>query len=226
MGLHAPVGTRFTLWEETGTIIGVVKDFHFKSLHNPIEPLLMRIYEPRWLSFLFIRIKPENIPDTIRFIENKWSTFSPNTPFEYNFVDELLENQYTTDRRINRIIQYFTILSILIACLGVFGLASYMAEKRTKEIGIRKVLGSSISGVVLLISKEFTILVGISSMIAWPIGYFVMHRLLQNYAYRTHLNIWIFILSGLAALIITFMTVSSQSMKAATANPINSLRYE
>ena len=226
MRLDAPVGTRFTLWEETGTIIGVVKDFHFKSLHNPIEPLLMRLYEPRWLSVLFIRINPEHIPDTIQFIDNKWRKFSPNVPFEYNFVDQLLENQYTTDQRINRIIQYFTILSILIACLGVFGLASYMAEKRTKEIGIRKVLGSSVSGIVLLISKEFTILVGISSMIAWPIGYFVMHKLLQNYAYRTHLNIWIFMLSGLAALIITFMTVSTQSIKAATANPINSLKYE
>ena len=159
-------------------------------------------------------------------LENKWKKFSPDVPFQFNFIDQLLENQYTTDQRISMIIRYFTIMSILIACLGLHGLVSYVAEQRTKEIGIRKVLGSSVSGIIILLSKEYVILAGIANLIALPVGYFVMNKLLQNYAYKTNLNIWTFILSGLAALSITLLTVSYQSVKAATANPVKSLRYE
>ena len=226
MKLDSPVGSQFTLWEKTGTIVGVVRDYHFKSLHNPIEPLLLRLYEAQWLSFLFVRVKPENISNTVYFLENKWKKFSPDVPFQFNFIDQLLENQYTTDQRISMIIRYFTIMSILIACLGLHGLVSYVAEQRTKEIGIRKVLGSSVSGIIILLSKEYVILAGIANLIALPVGYFVMNKLLQNYAYKTNLNIWTFILSGLAALSITLLTVSYQSVKAATANPVKSLRYE
>jgi putative ABC transport system permease protein len=226
MGIESPLGKHFTLWDKTGTIIGVVKDYNFRSLHFKIEPLLLRLYEPQWLNFMFIRIKSEHIPQTLNFLESKWKTFAPGYPFRYRFVDDSLDRMYTTEKRIRTMFNYITFLAIFIACLGLFGLASFLAEQRTKEIGIRKVLGATVPGIVLLFSGKFVKWVMISNIIAWPAAYYLVNQWLQNFAYRTEIHMGIFIFSGLTALAVALLTLSYQSIKAATANPVEALRYE
>jgi putative ABC transport system permease protein len=225
IGMENPVGKQLYFGDSATTIIGVVKDYHFKSLHSEIDPLIMAIV-PSLYRYVFIKLDAGDIPSTVAGIENAWKTFFPDTPFEYHFLDEAYDNLYRTEQRMGTLFNYFTVLAILISCLGLFGLASFMAEKRTKEIGIRKVLGASLSGIVVLLNKQFTKWALISNLIAWPLAYYAMSGWLRGFAYRKDLSIWIFILAAMSALAIAVITVSYQSVKAALADPAKSLRYE
>jgi len=208
----------------TGRIIGVAKDFHFRSLRFDIEPLVIHLWP--WLNYIIVRVQPDHVPSTLAFLERTWQKFDPNHPFEYYFLDDRFASLYRAEESLGQISGAFATLAIFVACLGLFGLAAFTAEQRTKEIGIRKVLGASISGIVLLLSKEFTKLVLVSNLIAWPIAYWAMNRWLQDFAYRIHIGVGTFLLAGVLALIIALLTVSFQAIKAALANPVKALRYE
>jgi len=225
MGMEDPVGKRFAFWEQWGTIVGVAKDFHFQSLHNKINPISFKL-NPGWLRRLYVRIKPDDIPATIGFMKNTWNRIVPDYPFEYNFLDESFERLYEAEQQMSAITNYFTILGIFIACLGLFGLAAFMAERRTKEIGIRKVLGASVPKLIYLLSSEFAKWVLVANIIAWPIAYFIARRWLQNFAYRTNITVEIFLLTAALSLFIALATVSFKALKTATANPAKALRYE
>ena len=226
-GWDSPIGKKFSAItrNDEGSVIGVVKDFHFKSLHKKIEPLVLYI-KPESFNYLSVRIRPSNISGTLDFIKERWNEFSPNRPFEYFFFDEYFDRLYKAEEKLGKIFGSFSLLAIFIACLGLFGLASFATEQRTKEIGIRKVLGASISGIVLLLSKDFTKLVIVSNLIAWPIAYWAMSRWLQDFAYRINIGLGTFLLAGAIALVIALLTVSLQAIKAALANPVEALRYE
>ena len=226
MGMADPIGKPFVLDEDArGTIVGVVKDFHFLPLTNAMEPLILMI-QPGFYREVLVKIRSDNMKKTIRHIENAWKKISPDYPFEYHFLDERFEANYRDELRAGKIFQYFVIIAIFISCLGLLGLASFTAEQKTKEIGVRKVLGASIPRIVFLLIKEFTKWVILSNLIAWPIAYFAMNSWLQNFAYRVNIGILTFILSAIVALVIAVMTVSYQSIKAALANPVESLQYE
>lgn len=227
MEMQEPVGKRFAFWEEWGTIVGVVKDFHFQSLHNKINPIAFRINpNSGWLRHIYIRIKPDDIPAAIGFIKDVWNRIVPDYPFEYHFLDESFERLYKAEQQMGTITNYFTVLGIFIACLGLFGLAAFMAERRTKEIGIRKVLGASVLKLICLHSSEFAKWVLVANFIAWPVAYFMANRWLQNFAYRTNVKLWMFLLAAALSLFIALVTVSFKAFKAATANPAEALRYE
>jgi ABC-type antimicrobial peptide transport system permease subunit len=226
MQLKSPLGKQLTLMGNTGSIIGIVKDYHFKPLNLSLEPLVLRLYDSQWLRFIYVRIKPEKISEVLTYTENQWKQFFPGIPFQFVFVDQALANIYTAVGRIGSLFRYFTILAIVIACLGLLGLSAYVAEQRTKEIGIRKVLGATVPNVALLLSRQFIKWVLIANLAAWPVAYFVMKGWLNNFAYRTRLGLDIFILSGLLAFVIALLTVSFQSVRAALTNPVDNLRYE
>jgi putative ABC transport system permease protein len=218
------IGKRIEDFQER-EIIGVIKNFHFQSLQHIIEPMVLMI-NPDFFVYLTLRIDTQNLSETMVFAEQKWSELFPNDPFTYHFFDDIFEVQYRADEKFGTIILIFAELAIFIACLGLFGLTLFTTERRTREIGIRKVLGSSLSGMIFLLSKELIKWVIIANIIALPIGWYVMNRWLQNFAYRIDIGWWIFILAGMLALVIALITVSFQSIKAALANPVKSLRYE
>ena len=207
------------------TIIGVVEDFHFESLHRNIKPLTISI-DPNAFYYVSIRIGPDRLPETLAFLQQQWLAFEPTHPYRYFFLDEDFSRLYEREARLGRIYGYFTVLAVVIACLGLFGLASFITEQRTKEIGVRKVLGASVVGIVVLLSMEFTKLVLIAAVVAFPIAYLVMARWLQDFAYHTEISWGIFLLAGLAALGIAWLTVGYQSVRSAVADPVKSLRYE
>jgi putative ABC transport system permease protein len=225
IGIEDPAGKQLVFGESAVTIIGVVKDYHFKSLHSEIEPLVLAIV-PSLYRYVFVKLDAADIPNTLINIESTWKSFFPDTPFEFHFLDEAYEKLYRSEQQMGTLFNSFTILAVFISCLGLFGLASFMAEKRTKEIGIRKVLGASVIGIVALLNKQFAKWVLIANVIAWPVAYYAMSRWLQGFAYRINLGIWIFALAAAIALGIAVVTVSYQSIKAALANPADSLRYE
>jgi len=225
MGMKSPVGKWFTLWGNKGIIIGVVKDFNFTSLHRKIEPLLMSI-SPEKYSYFLVRIKSDSIFEAIDSMKTKWQESTSGLPFEYGFMDERIDNLYRTEKRIGKSFLYFTVLSIFIACLGLFGLASYLTEQRKKEVGIRKVLGAPVKGIVFLVSKEFLKWVILANIISWPAAYFAVDRLLQVYAYRISIGPLPFVAALVFALLIAVFTVSYQSIKAGLTNPVEALRYE
>lgn len=210
------------------TIIGVVKDFNFQSLHDPVTPLTIRSTESfnGGAAYTYARIKGENIASATKDIELLWKSFAPAQPFKYMFLDENLNAQYEKEKRAGEIFSIFSGLAILIACVGLFGLAAYTANQRTKEIGIRKVLGASMGNVVFLLSKDFTKLIIVAFLLAVPLSWYIMDNWLQGFAYRIDLNAGVFLLSGFMALGISWITVSYQSVKAAMANPVKSLRSE
>jgi putative ABC transport system permease protein len=177
-------------------------------------------------GILSLKISTENLPQTIAAIERIYKTLFPGNPFSYSFVDEKFDEQYRNDQRFASLFSVFAGLAILIACLGLFGLASFSARQRTKEIGIRKVLGASVASVVALLSQEFVKLILLANLIAWPIAYFTMNKWLQDFAYRIDIGWWVFALAGGMALLIALVTVSTQAIKAALANPVEALRYE
>ena len=211
--------------QQTRTVIGVVKDFHMSSLHNVIEPMFINASYPE-INTLCIRIASGNITGMLDSIRSTWKKVVPNAPFDYFFLDESFDSQYRVEERLSRLFAYFSLLAIFIACLGLFGMACYSAEKRTKEIGIRKVLGASVSGIVLMLTRELVRLFLIANIVSWPIVYMASQKWLQNFAYRTHIGLEIFLLSAILILVITLGTISYQAVKAALANPVKSLRYE
>mgnify|MGYP001096394331 CR=1 FL=1 len=224
IGWKMPLGKQFRIIDR-GPVVGVVKNFHFFSLHQKIEPLALLIY-PSGFEYFSVRIRPERVPKTLKFLKNRWNEFSMNQSFEYSFLDEDYDNLYETEERLTKIFAYVALLSIFIACLGLFGLASFLIERRTKELGIRKILGASVPNLFLVLSKQFIKCVLVANIIAWPVSYYAMHRWLQGFAYRTNMGLWTFILAGLMSIMIALITVSFRAFKAATANPVDSLRYE
>ncbi len=228
LGYNKPedaVGRNFDQWGRKGKIIGVLKDFHYHSLQQNINPLVMR-YE-RWaLGLISIKVSSANLQSTIRMIESKWNSIIPNRPFDYYFLDDFFNTQYHAEEKFGNLFTNFAVLAIFISCLGLLGLASYSTIQRTKEIGVRKVLGASVSSIVNLLSLEFIKLVFIAFVIATPIAWFGMHKWLLDFAYRTNINWWVFAIAGFSALAIAFATISFQAIRAAVANPVKSLRTE
>jgi putative ABC transport system permease protein len=213
-------GTRLVSY----TIIGVVKDFHFESLKQNIYPLgLFLGHSNNIISF---KVNTANIQPLVSQIQTKWKTLAPGMPFDYRFMDEAFNNMYRGEQRVGTVAITFSVLAVLIACLGLFGLVTYMANQRTKEIGVRKVLGASVGNVVSMLSKDFIILVLIASVIAFPVAWWAMHSWLQDFAYRINIEWWVFVVAAAGALLIALLTVSFQAIKAALANPVKSLRTE
>ena len=209
------------------TVIGVVKDFHFRSLHHKIGPALLKC-DPanQYFSRLLIRVRAEDIPNTLSFMKAQWEAVTQSSEFRYSFLDEGIDRQYRTEERWHRMIGYGTLFAIFIACLGAFGLTALAVTRRTKEIGIRKILGASITNVVSLLSREFVLLVGIANVLAWPVAYWAMSKWLSDFAYRIELGIGAFVLGGVLTLLVVIGTVSLQAVKAAKMNPVEALRYE
>ena len=232
LGLTDPVGKRFhkeyggAKEGEFTTIIGVVKDIHFHSLHDEITPMAFRYRKETGGFYTSVKLGTGNIRETLRFVGNTWKKFSQGQPFEYSFLDEDFDNLYRDEKKTGQILFLFASLSIFIACLGISGLASFLAENRIKEIGIRKVLGASTPGILMMLSKDFTKWVIVTNLFAWPLAYFAMNKWLQNFAYRISIHPWIFVMSGLIVFAVALITVSYQSIKAAVSDPVDSLRYE
>jgi len=208
-----------------GTIIGVAKDFHYKGLQTKVEPLVLQ-WRPDFFSYLSLTVKTENLPQTLSFVEKKWNELKLGGLFTYFFLDEDFNRYYRSEESLGRLYATLAFLAVFISCLGLAGLSSFTSEQRTKEIGIRKILGASVPNILVLLVSEFTKWVFFANIIAWPVAYFIMNKWLQGFAYRTNLNIWIFGLSASLAFLIAVFTVSYQSVKAAVTNPVNSLRYE
>jgi putative ABC transport system permease protein len=208
-----------------GKVIGVLKDFHFESLKEEIIPTVYFI-APYMAWNYVVRITPEQTVETVQFIEDKWKQFNPEQPFEYAFVDESYHQLYQDEERQGKIFAVFASLAIFIACLGLVGMASFTAERRKKEVGIRKVLGASSSNVILLLSREFTFLVVLALLIASPLAWIIIQNWLEGFAYQVTLGLGAFLLSGLITLVIAWATVAYQTGKAALTNPVNSLRSE
>lgn len=225
LGWDDPIGKTFGGGGTRGKIVGVVKDFHNRSLKENIGPFA---FADRRILFdsLAIKIKSENIPETLAHLETMWKKFLPQRPFEFSFEDERLNQLYAEEMRLSHLIQLFAGLAIFVACLGLFGLASFTAEQRTKEVGVRKVLGASAAQIITLMSREFIALIILANLMAWPIAYFAMNRWLQDFAYRITLHPLTFLIGGSLTFLIAFITVGYQAYKSAQANPIESLRYE
>ncbi len=221
MGMKDPIGKRV----RESRIIGVIKDYHFDSLHNAITPLGM-ICAPEDYDSLLVKIRPGNLSETIAAIKGSWLEVAPEYPFEFRFLDESIDSLYKNDQKVGKAINLATVLALFIACLGLFGMASFSAEQRTKEIGIRKVFGASIPSIFFLLSKQFSKWVIAANVVAWPVAYFVMSKWLSGFAFHTSLNIVFFVFAAAVALMIAMITVSYQTLKAALANPIHSLRHE
>ncbi len=230
MGLKDPLGQRIHCplpFDEgrDGLIIGVVKDFHFRSLHEEIQPLILAV-APGWFTDMYIRLKSDDLRATVGFIETTLKELAPDFPLEYSFLDEDIDRLYKEEGRIGSLVRIGALVAIFIAGLGLFGLASFSAEQRTKEIGVRKVLGSSVREIVLLLTREFSVWVALANLIAWPLAYFAVSAWLKSFAYRIDIGIATFLLTGLATLAIAMISVAYQSIRAARANPVDSLRYE
>nr|WKN39847.1 ABC transporter permease [Tunicatimonas sp. TK19036] len=208
-----------------GRIIGVTEDFHFESLHQSISPIVFYITS-RQVFNLVARIQPDAMSETMDYLKDRWSYLMPGYPFDYYLIGDRFQGQYDLEDRLSQIVQYFSILAIFIAMLGLIGLASYTAEQRVKEIGIRKVLGASVGQILLLLTTGFTRLIVIAFLVACPLAYYFMSRWLDTFAYHDSLNIWVFALAGFAALMVAWLTVGSQTISAATRNPVHSLRSE
>jgi putative ABC transport system permease protein len=208
-------------------LIGIVQDFHSETLFEAKKPVAIELMNSQAsISTILIRLKEGHIVKGVKQVKKVWNKYEPNLPINYSFLDQIFSKKYRAQNRLAKIFNVFSVFSILIACLGLFGLAAFAAERRTKEIGIRKVLGATEVSIVRLLSKDFLKLVAIGFVIAVPIGWYGMHRWLQNFAYKANMSPWLFLLAGGIALIIALATVSWQSVRAALANPVDSLRQE
>ena len=210
--------------QRPGYVRGVVKDFHFTSLRQPIGPLVL--FNEEWKSNMLVKISGQNMQQTIAFLQQKWKELAPHRPFEYSFLDEDYANLYSSEMQLGKLIGIFTAIAIFLACLGLFGLSAYVMHQRTKEIGIRKVLGAGIGRIVSILSVDFLKLVAAAVLIALPLGAWLMSRWLQDFAYRIDMSWWLFALAALAAAFITLATVAFQAVKAALTNPVKNLRTE
>jgi putative ABC transport system permease protein len=207
-------------------IVGVVKDFHYEDLHLPITPYGFQLSMQPQYNYMVVQAKDGDINNILASVKNSWHNLNPSEPFEYSFLDKDFQKNYDAEIRLSAIVGYFTAIAILISCLGLFGLATFSAEQRVKEIGVRKALGANVSSIVALLSKDFLKLVGIAVLIASPLAWFAMNKWLQSFAYRIHISWTVFVITTLAALLIALITISFQAVKAALANPVKSLRSE
>ena len=218
------IGQRLDMNGRLGEIKGVVADFHFASMKQKIGPLVL--FPQNGGEILLVKLSGSQLPNTLQFLENKWRTLIPERPFSYEFMDEEFNKLYAAETRTGRIFSVFAFLSIFLACLGLFGLSAYTTAQRTKEIGVRKVLGASVFSIVGLLSKDFLKLVLIAILVASPIAWYAMNQWLSDFAYKINIEWWVFALAGLLAVGIALLTVSFQSVKAALMNPVKSLRSE
>ncbi|HEY0108072.1 MAG TPA: FtsX-like permease family protein, partial [Fibrella sp.] len=219
------IGKEIDFWGKTYTVVGVVDNFHQQSLREAFEPLILRLI-PDVHGYFSVKMAPGEATKTIATLQSGWNHFFPGNPFEYFFLDAHFADQYHADQRFGQVFGFFTGLAILVACLGLFGLASFTTTQRTKEIGIRKVLGASVGEILQLLYKEFAILVVIAFAVAIPLAWFAITSWRASYAFRADLNGWLFILPFMAVLAIALLTVSFQTVKAALMNPVNSLQVE
>lgn len=233
IGYKDPVGKELTMWGDKGTIIGLMKDYHHNSLHVPIEPLILRLFKGSWVreggywGNIIIRTEKGKSKQAIASMEKVFKQFNPGFPFKYYFTDDEIAKNYKAEYTVSKLSRYFAFLAIFISCLGLFGLVTFTAEQRTKEIGIRKVLGASVSGIVKMLSKDFLKLVVLAAVIAFPAAWWMMHKwFLDDFEYRIDIGWWVFVIAGVTALLIALLTISFQSIKAAIANPVKSLRTE
>lgn len=233
IGYKDPVGKELTMWGDKGTIIGLMKDYHHNSLHVPIEPLILRLFKGSWVreggywGNIIIRTEKGKSKQAIASMEKVFKQFNPGFPFKYYFTDDEIAKNYKAEYTVSKLSRYFAFLAIFISCLGLFGLVTFTAEQRTKEIGIRKVLGASVSGIVRMLSKDFLKLVLLAAVIAFPAAWWMMHKwFLDDFEYRIDIGWWVFVIAGVTALLIALLTISFQSIKAAIANPVKSLRTE
>lgn len=224
MGLENPVGKTIQLWDEEREIVGVVKDFHFQSFRTEVKPVFFRLVDWNWKAF--VRISSENVQGTLAEMEGIYKQFNTNYPFNYSFMDEDYASLYEAEVRVGALARYFSFIAIFISCLGLFGLSAFTAERRAKEVGVRKVLGASVSTLVALLSRDFTMLVLIAIAVSVPISWYIMQQWMSEFAYSSGLEWWVFLIAGLAALVIAWLTVSWQSIKAAIANPVDVLNNE
>ena len=216
---------RNNMFTNSGKIIGVVKDYNYASLRLEIRPLIL-ISEPIWNSNYLVKVSSSNLKNSLATVNEVWNNIYPNSPIEYDFLDDLFANLYRSEERQGRLYSVFSVLAIFIAYLGLFGLVSYTIEQRKKEVGIRKVMGASVPGIVFLLGKEFTKLILIAIFFAVPIGYYFVSRWLENFVYRIDITWEVFVLAGLMSVIIAMATVSYQTIKAAFLNPVDSIKYE
>jgi putative ABC transport system permease protein len=230
-GIPEPVGKKIRIWwtHKNYTIIGVMDNIHFESLHEDVISMGYLLPEAIGSSrkpYLLVKIDSRRTYDTLAYLRTSWNGVSAGLPFEFTFLDERVNSLYQNDIRAGKVVSVFSVLAIFVSCLGLLGLAAYVTEQRTKEIGVRRVLGAGLGNVVWLLTRQFVKWVIVANLIAWPVGYWVMNRWLQGFASRTSLPFWLFLASGMAALVIAGATVSSQVVRAATADPVRSLRYE
>jgi ABC-type antimicrobial peptide transport system permease subunit len=225
MGMKQPVGQDLKFWDKPGKIIGLVKNFHVNSLRVAIEPLILRL-DTTNNNTLLVRTRPGQTEKALASLQALTKKYNPAYPFDYQFADDSFEKQYKSETLIGKLANYFAILAIFIACLGLFGLAMFTAEQRTKEIGVRKVLGASVPSIVALLSKDFLRLVLISILIASPVAWYAMSQWLKDFVYRIEIEWWVFALAGMLSVAIALLTVSFQSIKAALMDPVTSLRTE
>ena len=229
IGYKDPIGKELTMWGDKGSIVGVMKDYHHNSLHVPIEPLILRLFKKSWNSYwgnVLVRTEKGKTKQAIASMEKTYRQFNPGFPFRYFFTDAEMLKNYKAEHTVSKLSKYFAFLAIFISCLGLFGLVTFTAQQRVKEIGIRKVLGASVSGIVRMLSKDFIKLVLLAAVIAFPVAWWAMNRWLGDFAYRVHIGWWVFVASGIAAMLIALLTVSFQAIKSAIASPVKSLRTE
>jgi len=226
MGMKDPIGKWVSAWKKKGHIIGILKDYHTGSLHEPIKPVILDVKEYEYFGVIMIRTYPGQTPQALASLEKVYKEMNPGYAFAYQFVDEEYKKMYATEQITSRLSILFAVLAILISCLGLLGLVMFAAEQRVKEIGIRKVLGASLGQIVSLFAKDFLQLVLIAFLIAGPLAWYTMNSWLHDFAYRIAISWWIFALAGISALLIALLTVSHQALRAATANPVKSLRSE
>lgn len=225
MGMKDPIGKTIDMWEQTGQIVGVVKDFHFSSFYETIDPLIIR-FDPENTFMVGVRLAPGATQEGLAHLQEVYNRFNPEYPFKYHFLDDSYEEMYESEILIGKLANYFTIVAIIISCLGLFGLASFTAEQRTKELGIRKVLGASVSNLVMLLTRDFTWLVLIAFVIAAPVAFYFLNEWLSKFEFRISMGPGVFIGAAMLTLLIAWLTISYQSLRAATANPVESIRTE
>jgi len=225
MGLKEPIGKNIELWGQDMEIVGVTEDFHFESLHEPVKPLFFKL-EPRQTHAIMVKIGAGNEKEVIRKLQNLYTQFNPGFTFDYKFLDQDYQALYAAEQRVSTLSRYFAGLAILISCLGLFGLTAFTAERRRKEIGVRKVLGASSLNIIYLLSGDFTKLVLAAILVALPLSWLATRYWLNNFAYRIDLHWWYFMGAGLAALLIAWLTVGAQAIRAASVNPTHSLKDE
>lgn len=230
MGFFDPIDQQFEIWGRKGKIIGVTKDFHFSSFHDQIEPLVFILPRPEELDsrcrVILFKLKPNNLRESLNYLKNTWEKFYPKEQFNFAFVDEQVNSKYISENRMSKLFNYFSVLAIFVACLGLFGLTSFTIEQKNKEIGVHKVIGAKEFNVMYLLSKDYIIWITIAFIIASPVSYYFMNLWLKNFVYKTDLSWWIFAVSGLLVVFLAVLTVSWQSFQAARRNPIEALRYE